>query len=1395
MRQEAAVQGGFYPIEEKWLPDIAALFTNPWPGQGRMADRTAGAGVALDHLAQALHLTPYANELDAARARQCKAKFGLRHAMEGDCLTLLVTQGMFVLELNNPPYGPLPGGGKNYEYVITKICTDDLQAGGYLLTVINQPLLSDDLAKWLSYYFDQNDTYTLDPNYRGYGYHQILIVSRRRAWRERPSREQVLAQAAAWRAHVLDEAVTLPHVSDAAGRYPLPEPWTFKRTPSFRQQAVSDEYRLIGARTLGPQVQDKFARLFELPPQLENVRFITRARDGHYVTLTAAGLSNGLVTRDPESGLRLMVASRVTNEEVLEEQHQDPETGTERQVYVTKPRVEIVTLDETGQVNNITDDQALNTFVRTHGASLARYLAARHPILYHFDYGTPEREAFIKAVRLHKFGAAHPLKAAQQHVVAAALRHFDDQPYLIVSGEPGTGKTLIGAAVLLALHPTRNPASLNYEVYHRLPESHRMRPDQIALVTAPAHLVPKWRSEILAVDPTALVFTLKAGDAPIDTFVQVMREAARPENADRLKVLCVTGKMMSEGETWASALLLPDDWQRQGLRHWNPVLHPVRTLRDGVERRKVWDDVTGWVQPTRRLPYGTAPSARILTDYVPLSPVDGSPLVDHVKDGEVTYLTVGDLTGRKCDYGGRARGQKKVVFRGDYERVKAAEKAWKEIVLPDLQSKLARQQVPVDDLPFYLAAARERHLRESRDVIIDARREVEGANPEPVYLWQEQRSYSSPAKLLGLHRDEVRPVHRALARAIRQEREDQARASGLDPARLPPSVEYVVPFPDLLAQYFPGEDGPYSIAPQCFPPKNPKAPCTGLAAFIARRYPGRVYLYIADEVHQAKNGMGSARGRAFGRLCQADKVLAMTGTLYGGLASDIYTLEYTLNPEIRKLYPWGAKGLERWIRDMGATKRVVETKMKLEKDGKTSDAVTIKGAPKEIPACSPLLLKLLLNHTLFLGLLDIDDMPEFEERPEDVAMDDALYTAYRQLKGDLDRYLDKTQALGTSGSFMTTYFTTLLDWPNYPFKAREVIHRRKVKNEKTGLFETVEIKVCDTPVLPESYLTAKEKRLVELVAEELQAGRGVGLFCRQTGGRYEVMGRLKHVLESAIPGVRVAVLRSEEVEPAERETWLEQHRDCPVVLANPKCVETGLDMVDWPTLIFYELDFSLFTMGQASRRAWRIIQTKACKVIFLYHHTGDKKDRTFEDRGVELMAKKAASAAVLYGLSSQLSAMLGVGSGSSLQAGILEAIQNDRGKTPDLRALFREAQRQQERGDWNPGESFEHTCSEPDPQPLPFSAEPEPILERAVPAEPELEPVPAALEEDFPELSPEPVLEPAPAPKTARHSKPRKPKPGLLDLPDERWEADSAAQKQQRWAKLMETASLLRAQK
>ena len=45
-----------------------------------------------------------------------------------------------------------------------------------------------------------------------------------------------------------------------------------------------------------------------------------------------------------------------------------------------------------------------------------------------------------------------------------------------------------------------------------------------------------------------------------------------------------------------------------------------------------------------------------------------------------------------------------------------------------------------------------------------------------------------------------------------------------------------------------------------------------------------------------------------------------------------------------------------------------------------------------------------------------------------------------------------------------------------------------------------------------------------------------------------------------------------------------------MAICHPKIVETGLDLLDFPTILFHETGYSLHTLRQASRRSWRIGQ-------------------------------------------------------------------------------------------------------------------------------------------------------------------------------------------------------------
>jgi hypothetical protein len=119
-----------------------------------------------------------------------------------------------------------------------------------------------------------------------------------------------------------------------------------------------------------------------------------------------------------------------------------------------------------------------------------------------------------------------------------------------------------------------------------------------------------------------------------------------------------------------------------------------------------------------------------------------------------------------------------------------------------------------------------------------------------------------------------------------------------------------------------------------------------------------------------------------------------------------------------------------------------------------------------------------------------------------------------------------------------------------------------------------------------------------------------------------------------------------------------------VLVANAKICATGLDLVDFPSICFYEVDYSLYTMSQASRRAWRLIQTRKCRTYYPYYES------LMEHQAIELIGRKQEAANLLYGEvgAGGLGALSG-GSGSSLLAELAAAVGQD-AATTDLRALF-----------------------------------------------------------------------------------------------------------------------------
>lgn len=94
-----------------------------------------------------------------------------------------------------------------------------------------------------------------------------------------------------------------------------------------------------------------------------------------------------------------------------------------------------------------------------------------------------------------------------------------------------------------------------------------------------------------------------------------------------------------------------------------------------------------------------------------------------------------------------------------------------------------------------------------------------------------------------------------------------------------------------------------------------------IAEYIRRNHPGFFGLFIGDEVHEAK-GHSTDVGYALSSLAQACRhTLGMTGTIFGGYSSTLFSLLFRLDPKIRRQYHWNE--LQRFVARYGILLRRV----------------------------------------------------------------------------------------------------------------------------------------------------------------------------------------------------------------------------------------------------------------------------------------------------------------------------------------------------------------------------------------------------------------------------------------------------------------------------------------
>ena len=356
------------------------------------------------------------------------------------------------------------------------------------------------------------------------------------------------------------------------------------------------------------------------------------------------------------------------------------------------------------------------------------------------------------------------------------------------------------------------------------------------------------------------------------------------------------------------------------------------------------------------------------------------------------------------------------------------------------------------------------------------------------------------------------------------------------------------------------------------------------------RFMKRFFDYsIADELHQLANDTAQGNNLDVLRRC-ARKLIGATGTMMGGYADDLFHILFRMEP--RKMVEEGFEATGQGKSDFQAIYGVLES---IERIPNEDNACT-RAAKSNVrlvrrPGASPLLFgKFLMSSTVFVSLEDIADyLPPYQESVLTVDMDGSLGDAYQKIEKDIR---DALKANRRNRSLMSLMLHRLLLYPDHPFGIGEIWG----KTFDPQLKRLVPFLVTRAPDLSEDYIYSKERRLIEDIREELGQGRRAQVYATFTG-EHDVPARLDRVLRQA--GFRVAVLRTT-VPPLKREAWYERQikEGAEVVICHPKLVETGLDLLWFPTLYFYETGYSLHTLRQASRRSWRIGQHLDVRVKF-----------------------------------------------------------------------------------------------------------------------------------------------------------------------------------------------------
>ena len=378
-------------------------------------------------------------------------------------------------------------------------------------------------------------------------------------------------------------------------------------------------------------------------------------------------------------------------------------------------------------------------------------------------------------------------------------------------------------------------------------------------------------------------------------------------------------------------------------------------------------------------------------------------------------------------------------------------------------------------------------------------------------------------------------------------------------------------------------------------------------------------LMVADEVHEYK-AKDSAQGDAAHKgAVAAGAVLTLTGTLMGGYSQSLFYLLQRFQKNFAKKFEYNR--LSKWIKQYGFYKYSTpkDDDDDLVSDGRSSARKQRKTTQSEIPGIMPGALFHIIGDTAFLRLNEVsDDLPDYQEKiviiemgtTEDPDSGFSQASGYDLLYNEVRAAMVQALAMG-SKRLMGTYVNSLLSYADGVTRGETVID-----NQSGEL-------ICHLPPMSEKIIQPKEQMLINIAKSNIMQGRRTLVYVNNTDTR-DIRPRLRRLLQQN--GLRAEMLDAS-VASGKREEKIQQmhQRGLDVLICNPNLVKTGLDLIEFPEIIWYQTDYSVYTIRQASRRSWRIGQSEDVQVTFLVY------ENTLQQQALALMAKKVQASLAVEG--------------------------------------------------------------------------------------------------------------------------------------------------------------------